>query len=86
VSERVSGTATFVFTDVEGSTRLLKQLRERYAHVLAQHQKLVREAFAAYGGSEIDTQGDSFFTVFPSARGAVLAAVTALRARARNHP
>jgi class 3 adenylate cyclase/streptogramin lyase len=80
VSERVSGTATFVFTDVEGSTRLLKQLRERYGDVLAQHQKIVRKAFAAYGGSEIDTQGDSFFTVFPSARGAVLAAVTAQRA------
>jgi class 3 adenylate cyclase/streptogramin lyase len=80
MSERMSGIATFVFTDVEGSTRLLKQLRERYGDVLAVHQKLVRKAFTAYGGSEIDTQGDSFFTVFPSARGAVLAAVTALRA------
>src|ERR671937_711593 len=80
-----SGTATLLFTDIEGSTRLLKQLRERYAEVLAEHQRLLREAFAAHGGHEIDTQGDSFFVAFASARDAVLAAVEGQLALA-SHP
>jgi YVTN family beta-propeller protein len=70
-----SGAITFLFTDIEGSTRLLKQLRERYAEVLAEHQRLLRGAFAAYGGYEVDTQGDAFFVAFTSARAALLAAV-----------
>lgn len=70
-----SGAITFLFTDIEGSTRLLKQLRERYAEVLAEHQRLLRAAFAAHGGHEVDTQGDSFFVAFASAREAILAAV-----------
>jgi YVTN family beta-propeller protein len=79
-SERLGGTVTFVFTDIEGSTRLLKQLgRERYGDLLAQQQALVREAVAAHGGEEIDTQGDSFFIAFRSASSAVSAAVAIQR-------
>ena len=70
-----SGAITFLFTDIEGSTRLLKQFRERYSEVLAQHQRLLRAAFAAHGGHEVDTQGDSFFVAFASAREALLAGV-----------
>jgi len=73
--ELPTGAVTFLFTDIEGSTRLLKQLRERYAGVLAEHQRILRDAFAVHGGYEVDTQGDSFFVAFSSARDAVLAAV-----------
>ena len=73
------GTVTFVFTDIEGSTALAKRLRDRYGEVLEQHQLLVRAAFAAHGGHEIDTQGDSFFFAFARARDAVLAVVEAQR-------
>ncbi len=82
-SERLSGTVTFLFTDIEGSTGLLKQLgRERYGEVLARHQVLLREAFAAHGGEEIDTQGDSFFVALRSASDAVAAAVAIQRSLA----
>jgi YVTN family beta-propeller protein len=77
-----SGAVTFVFTDIEGSTRLVRQLRGRYPEVLSEHQRLVREAFAKHGGHEIDTQGDAFFYAFGSAHEAVLAAVEAQRALA----
>jgi YVTN family beta-propeller protein len=70
-----SGAVTFLFTDIEGSTRLVKQLRERYGDVLHEHQRLLRAAFGAHGGHEIDTQGDSFFIAFSSARDGLLAAV-----------
>jgi YVTN family beta-propeller protein len=70
-----SGAVTFLFTDIEGSTRLVKQLRERYGEVLHEHQHLLRAAFEAHGGHEVDTQGDSFFVAFSSARDALLAAV-----------
>lgn len=70
-----SGAVTFLFSDIEGSTRLVKQLRDRYEEVRVEHQSLLRTAFAAYAGHEIDTQGDSFFVAFSSARDAVLAAV-----------
>src|ERR671936_2228942 len=70
-----SGAVTFLFTDIEGSTRLVKQFRDRWAAVLVDHQRLLREAFASHGGREVDTQGDSFFVAFGSARDAVLAAV-----------
>ena len=70
-----SGAVTFLFTDIEGSTRLVKQLREGYADVLHEHQRLLREAFEAHRGYEVDTQGDSFFVAFSSARDALLAAV-----------
>jgi YVTN family beta-propeller protein len=70
-----SGAVTFLFTDIEGSTRLVKQLRDRYPAVLADHQRLLRAAFGAHGGHEIDTQGDSFFVAFANAREALLAAI-----------
>src|SRR2546430_8457210 len=69
------GTVTFLFTDIEGSTRLLKQLRERYGEALEEHQRILRAAFAAQFGHEIDTQGDSFFVAFRRAKEAVAAPV-----------
>jgi len=55
---------TLLFTDVEGSTRLLHELGEGYAAVLAEHRRVLREAFGAHGGAEVDTQGDAFFFTF----------------------
>lgn len=76
-----SGTVTFVFSDIEGSTTLLKLLgNQRYAALLATHRRLVRETFAAHHGHEIDTQGDAFFYSFARAREAVAAAVAVQRA------
>ena len=70
-----SGTVTFLFTDVEGSTRLLHDLgAEAYADALAEHRRVVREACARHGGAEVDTQGDAFFFAFPTATGALAAA------------
>jgi class 3 adenylate cyclase len=77
-----SGTVTFVFSDVEGSTALLKRLGERFDDVLSTHRRLMRDGFAEHGGVEIDTQGDAFFFAFPRARDAVIAAVEAQRAHA----
>ncbi len=77
-----SGTVTFVFSDIEGSTNLLKHLGERYDGVLSDHRRLMRECFTERGGVEIDTQGDAFFFAFPRARDAVAAAVEAQRAHA----
>jgi class 3 adenylate cyclase len=75
------GTVTFVFTDIEGSTRLLQELGdEAYGRVSGDHRRLVRETFGAWGGTEIDTQGDAFFFSFPRARDAVAAAVDTQRA------
>jgi class 3 adenylate cyclase len=65
-SDLPSGTVTFLFTDVEGSTRLLHELgAEGYAEALAGHRRLIREACAAEAGVEVDTQGDAFFFAFP---------------------
>ncbi len=72
-----TGTVTFLFTDVEGSTRLLHELGDAYADALAEHRRLLREAFAAHGGVEVDTQGDAFFFAFSSAKEAVAAATEA---------
>jgi Adenylate and Guanylate cyclase catalytic domain/AAA ATPase domain len=73
-----SGTVTFLFTDVEGSTRLLHDLgAERYAEALADHRRILRAAFAAHGGVEVDTQGDAFFVAFPTAPGALAASAEA---------
>ncbi|MGZ4414109.1 MAG: ATP-binding protein [Gaiellaceae bacterium] len=70
-----SGTVTFLFTDIAGSTRLLHELGpERYAEALAEHRRLIREACIRYKGVEVDTQGDAFFFAFPTAPGAVAAA------------
>lgn len=75
MSELPSGVVTFLFTDIEGSTRLVKHFRDRYEEVLADHQRLLRAAFAAHSGHEVDTQGDSFFVAFSSARDALMAAI-----------
>lgn len=80
--ERPTGTVTFVFTDIEGSTALLKQLGERYGEVLSQHRRIVRETFGGAGGTEIDTQGDAFFFAFPRAREAVNSSVDVQRQHA----
>jgi class 3 adenylate cyclase/predicted ATPase/DNA-binding CsgD family transcriptional regulator len=80
-----TGTVTFLFSDIEGSTRLLKQLgRERYGALLAEHNALLRAAFGAHDGVEIDRQGDAFFFVFRSAGTAVVAAAAAQRAMTGN--
>src|SRR5712691_1469987 len=74
-----SGTVTFLFTDVEGSTKLLHELgADAYAEALAEHRRVLREAFDAHGGVEVDTQGDAFFVAFPTAPDALQAAVEAL--------
>ncbi|MCV0402610.1 MAG: hypothetical protein K5924_02750 [Chloroflexi bacterium] len=76
-----SGTVTFLFTDVEGSTKLLHELgAEAYAGALADHRRILRDAFTALGGVEVDTQGDAFFIAFPTAAGALEAATTATEA------
>ncbi len=77
MAELPRGAVTFLFSDIEGSTRLVKHLRERWGEVLAEHQHVLREAFRAHDGHELDTQGDSFFVAFARARDAVLAAVDA---------
>ena len=76
----LSGTVTFLFTDIEGSTELLKGVgRDQYETVLNEHATLLRAAVTAFGGRIIDTQGDSLFCAFPSAREAVSAATEAQR-------
>jgi predicted ATPase/class 3 adenylate cyclase len=80
-----TGTVTFLFTDIEGSTRLLQELGERYRPVQDDHMRLMRAAIANGDGTEIRTEGDSFFSVFPTASGAVRAAVEAQRSFA-SHP
>src|SRR5262245_28713178 len=72
------GTVTFLFTDVEGSTRLLQERGDEYAEILAGYRHAVRGAFARHGGVEVDTQGDAFFVAFASASDA-LAAAAAVR-------
>jgi hypothetical protein len=77
------GTVTFLFTDIEGSTRLLRRLGpERYAEALADHRRVLRDAFVAEGGVEVDTQGDAFFIAFPTAAGAAASARVGQRALA----
>src|SRR5262245_24050075 len=78
------GTVTFLFTDIEGSTRLLQELGDDYGQVVADHRRLLREVFQAAGGSEVDTQGDAFFYSFPRARDGVRAAVDGQRALAEH--
>lgn len=81
--ELPAGTVTFLFTDIEGSTRLLDELgSERYAEALAEHRRAVREAFDRHGGVEVDTQGDAFFVAFPTAPAALEAAADAQTALA----
>jgi class 3 adenylate cyclase len=78
-----TGTVTFLFTDVEGSTQLLHELgAEVYAQTLAEHRGMIREACAQEGGVEVDTQGDAFFFAFPTAPGALTAAAEFTKALA----
>ncbi|MEP7224290.1 MAG: tetratricopeptide repeat protein, partial [Actinomycetota bacterium] len=74
-----TGTVTFLFTDIESSTKLLHRLGvEGYAQALGEHRRVLRAAFTAQGGVEVDTQGDAFFVAFPTAPGALRAAADAL--------
>ena len=76
-----TGTVTFLFSDIEGSTQLVQKLDSAgYREILEQHQNLLRAAFAAHGGVERGTEGDSFFVVFRDAPSAVAAAVDAQHA------
>ena len=82
MAELPRGTVTLLFTDIEGSTELVKRLRERYPEVVTEHRRLLRKAFAEHGGTEVDTQGDAFFVAFGHARDAVGAVSAAQRALA----
>ena len=75
MSDLPRGTVTFLFTDIEGSTRLLKSFGDGYAEVLEEHQRILRAAFEQSGGREIDTQGDAFFVAFSRAKDAAAAAL-----------
>jgi predicted ATPase/class 3 adenylate cyclase len=84
-AELPTGTVTFVFTDVEGSTSLLNELGgETYADALADHRRVIREACTRHGGVEVDTQGDAFFFAFPTAPSALAAASDFTEGLARN--
>lgn len=83
--EPPTGTITFLFTDIEGSTRLLQQARDSYAEHLAAHSRILREAISAGGGFEVQTDGDGFFATFPTPAGALRAAVEAQRGLS-SHP
>src|SRR6266508_2214281 len=77
--ELPTGTVTFLFTDIEGSTSLIDELGEDgYARALAEHRRVVREACERHGGVEVDTQGDAFFVAFPTAPGGLQAAREAM--------
>jgi len=77
VAELPIGTVTLLFTDIEGSTRLLEELGSCYVQTLAEHHRILRATFARHGGFEVDTQGDAFFVVFADARKAARAAAEA---------
>lgn len=76
-----SGTVTFLFTDIEGSTRLLQQLGEKYTRLLAEQQQLVREACESHKERVVGSEGDSYFVAFSGAEDAINAVVGAHRAR-----
>ena len=80
MAELPTGTVTFLFTDIEGSTRLLQRIGEAYGDLLSTHNQLLRQAITTGGGIEVQTEGDGFFAVFASATGAIRAAVQAQRA------
>jgi DNA-binding NarL/FixJ family response regulator/class 3 adenylate cyclase len=80
--ELPTGTVTFLFTDVEGSTKLLRRLKDGFADVLSKHEQIMREAFERLGGQEFGTQGDAVFVVFRNPKDAVLGAVAAQQALA----
>ena len=74
-----TGTVTLLFTDIEGSTRLLQHLGKQYSDVLAECRHLLRTVFQQHNGYEVDTQGDAFFVAFARASDALSAAVAAQR-------
>src|SRR5438067_1817406 len=79
-----SGTITLLFTDIEGSTKLLQRAGDAYPDLLADHRRLLRACFDAHGGYEVDTEGDAFFVAFASAKDAVAAAAEAQHALRRH--
>jgi class 3 adenylate cyclase len=79
-----SGTVSMLFSDIEGSTLLLSRLGQNYLQALEGHRRILRAAWAELGGTEMGTEGDSFFVVFPTAGAAVTAAVRAQRGLAAN--
>ncbi|HEY3073137.1 MAG TPA: tetratricopeptide repeat protein [Candidatus Limnocylindrales bacterium] len=79
---RRAGTVTFLFTDIEGSTRLVQALGDRYASLLAEHHAQLRQAFEAAGGTQVDASGDGLFYAFPTARAGLTGAITGQRALA----
>jgi DNA-binding NarL/FixJ family response regulator/class 3 adenylate cyclase len=80
VAELPTGTVTFLFTDVEGSTGLVGKLGDAYGDAMSQHRRLLREAVSSANGHEVDSRGDEFFAAFQRTRDAVAAALTAQRA------
>jgi predicted ATPase/class 3 adenylate cyclase len=86
MAELPSGTVTFLFSDIEGSTRLLTRLRGRYAEVLGEHRRRLRAAFDEHDGREVHTEGDGFFVAFARASDAIAAAVSAQRSLASRWP
>jgi predicted ATPase/class 3 adenylate cyclase len=82
MAELPTGTITFLFTDIEGSTRLLRELSSQYAAVLERHNALIRNALELYGGIEIRTEGDAFFCVFSTAPDGLAAAIDIQRSMA----
>jgi len=74
MNELPTGTVTFLFTDIEGSTKLLHELGDDYADALAEHRRVLREAFDRHGGVEVDTQGDAFFVAFARVKDGLAAA------------
>jgi DNA-binding NarL/FixJ family response regulator/class 3 adenylate cyclase len=80
-----TGTVTLLFTDLEGSTGLVRQLGDRYGDVLREHRRLLRGVIERHGGSEVDATGDGNFVAFPTARDGIAAAIDAQRAIA-DHP
>src|SRR3954447_15989984 len=82
-SELPRGTVTFLFTDIEGSTELARELGANFGIVRSEHHRVLREAFEHHRGHEIETSGDGFFVVFERAGDAVAAAVDAQRALAK---
>src|SRR5512144_1251541 len=81
---RSSGTVTFLFTDIEGSTRLLDNLGEQYAALLAEHHRMLRAAIQKWNGQEIETRGDSFFVTFTRALDAAQCAAEVQRLLAKH--
>ena len=81
--ELPTGTVTFLFSDVEGSTRLLAEHPDRYGEILAEHHRVLRRVFGEHRGREVGTEGDSFFVAFARAPDAVAAAVARTRAGGR---